>query len=916
MTEKEIIQKLHRQQLIYEKYFSRLVHPMSSAVHRLLLSSDFACQKAVLIDQLLNHDKCRTGLKFADYQRLLKDISFETSEKNFAVYLRNFRHQQLFRLVLRELAGLAETDESLQTWSDCADALIIHTLKFCNQQLAKRYGQPRTADGEPIKLLCLAMGKLGGRELNFSSDIDLIFAYTKDGDTTGEAIISAQAFFTKTIQQFIRILQTVTAEGFVFRVDLRLRPNGESGPLAINLASMETYYQEQGRDWERYAMVKARLVNTNEDLQRELNHIIRPFVYRRYVDFSVLESLRGMKALIEREVTLKAYLDDIKRGKGGIREIEFIIQNIQLIRGGRLPQLQIQNAMGALSALKKEKLLPKAVALKNAYYFLRRLENALQLTQDRQTHALPEDELRQAQVTYGLFYSDWNSLCKDLQKHQTLVSRAFELVLKKPDQEEDARKILLKQLANLWHGYLEEGMAVNLLDSLGYQNPQRCYQLLYAFRHGSRCRRLSQAARLRLERFMVLLLTALAEQDKADDIFLQVIRLLENIVGRSAYLALLAENPNILKELFYWFAHSEFITSLLTQHPFLLETLLDQSDDWKPLEKEALERRLKEKLALCQDIESQEEVLRQFKLSNSLLAARAQLYQFTDAVRIAFFLTDVADLILKYLFELACERLVDKHPDIAQIKSRFAIIAYGKAGSLEMNFQSDLDLVFLHTASPGDEHLVTRLSQKLLHMLTIRTQAGVLYAVDTRLRPSGSSGLLVSHFDAYREYQQGIAWTWEHQALVKARVMIGTESFKQAFEEFKAKILLKHQDHQILGEQIASMRFKIGKYQHEDQLKFAKGGLLDLEFLIQFLVLSAHDPSLSSITHPLSQLQKLKELKKINSEQFNALTKAYRSYHHMQHASILGQELQDQQPVQEQLFLTIKQLFPALIQEE
>jgi len=884
----EIPELLHSKLGFIEKHLSDLNHPLQESAKKLLLISDYACRYIELFRSLLLNDACQSVLSREDYFIAISHLNTDASQILYQRELRQFRHLHFLRLLLLELAGIASTEEVMRAWSDCADAIILHALNYAKRTLSVRHGVPRDESGNEVQLLSLAMGKLGGRELNYSSDIDLIFGFSEVGNTDGEEQCTNVQYFSKMVQHFVQLLQQVTVDGFIFRVDLRLRPNGESGPLVSSLAAMETYYQEQGRDWERYAMVKARVIApTLDEPHPWFMQLIVPFVYRRYVDFSVIESLRSMKAMIEREVQLNPRLDDIKRGQGGIREVEFIIQNFQLIRGGRLPQLQQQNAMSALAVLKQEKLLPRSEALRQAYLFLRQLENALQSLNDQQTHSLPEDPIKQSQITLAMGFAHWEELLGKLQQYQRIISHAFHSVLGKGSAYEDGKRLLANQLASLWQGHVESTMAINLLTSLGYEHAEHCYQMIHAFRHSPRCRRLPQGARMRLDRFMVMLLSELPHCAKTDEVLLQVMHLLENIVGRSAYLALLTENPQALQELLFWFAKSPFITSLLVNQPFLLEILLEQEKVWRPPNRAQLEVILIEKLSHSDDVELQAEILRQFKLTHWLMAARAELYKHSNAVRIGQFLSDVAEVIVTQVLSISCQHLSLRHPEIDQVKSRFAIIAYGKLGSREMNYSSDLDLVFLHTTHPAEEALVTRLTQKILHMLTTRSQAGVLYCVDTRLRPSGSAGLLVSHVDAFVEYQLTQAWTWEHQALLKARLLSGNPKIKHSFLQLKKSVLLVPRDRVELQKEVLSMRAKIEQHQEPDPLKHAKGGLLDLEFLVQFLVLQLGKPNLAKYTHTLSHIQQLFLAQIITEEQFKILRKAYKNYHHLLHLNIL-----------------------------
>jgi glutamate-ammonia-ligase adenylyltransferase len=897
---------------LLKKHFSSLPQSIHTGLRKLIYSSDFAIRRITILEELLHQDDGLSPWFKTHYQAELSQISLDLSEVGLSSVLRIQRNKYFLRLALRELAGLANTIETMLSWSDCADVLILFVLQYCENKLINRYGKPLDEDGAPSQLFPLAMGKLGGRELNFSSDVDLIFSYSSAGYTQGEESISNQEFYTKVIQKFIQLMQTITADGFVFRVDLRLRPNGDSAPVVCTLAAMETYYQEQGRDWERYAMVKARLLPRNGNAQEPsnwFNRLIIPFVYRRYVDFSVIESLRSMKSMIQKEVQLKPMLDDIKRGSGGIREVEFIIQSFQLIRGGRLPALQEQNAIQALHALKQEGLLAHSEALKQAYLFLRKLENTLQLQNDQQTHSLPMDDAIRAQIVIGMGFQDWQALEDRLSQYRRIIFSAFHAILNKPETYEDEKKLLDHQLASLWQGHVETTLANNLLASLGYQQAERCYQMLYAFRHSPRCRRLSQTSRLRLDRFMVLLLNELKKVKETDTVLLQVLHLLENIVGRSAYLALLTENPSVLQELLHWFANSTFIAELLVNQPFLLEVLMDQKQTWRPLSRLDLQKSLRTKLSHFaeEEDEQQEEILRQFKLTCWLLAARAELYGQYSAVAIGQYLADVAEVIISEVTDRACLQLSRRYPELSTLKNRFAIIAYGKLGSREMNYNSDVDLVFLHQAAPSEEGLFTRLTQKILYMLTMRTQTGILYSVDTRLRPSGSAGLLVTHVDAFTHYQLQQAWTWEHQAILRARALT-SPAFQVRITRLKMKILSLPHDKSKLAKDVHDMRIKISKHLLQDEIKHGAGGLLDLEFLVQYLILANSHPEFAKTTNTKMQLQKLYEHKVLTKLQLQKLTAAYEHFHSLLHQYLLHPKPILNDAVQEDVIVIREQL--------
>lgn len=879
---------LPAKRILFMTQFAMRPHPLMAAVALLLQGSDYAVRQVDALHRLLAQDDCQHALGLDAYHALIQDLSFDGALPAFSSALRQFRHGHLLRLMLREIEGLASTQDTLRAWSDCADVMILHTLRYCEQRLWPRFGRPCHSTGKHAALYVLAMGKLGGQELNFSSDIDLIVAFSEAGFTDGPSSISNQEFYTKVVQQFMQILQPVTAEGFVFRVDLRLRPNGESGPLVCSVLAMETYYQEQGRDWERYAMVKARVVSDSDDMDAWFHRLITPFVYRRYIDFSIIESLRSMKAMITREIQLNPMLDDIKRGQGGIREVEFVIQSIQLIWGGRLPGLRLQNALFALQALNEANLLPvDAALLKQAYLFLRRLENALQTHNDQQTHTLPHEGIKQVQIMLMMGYDAWAVVVSDLSQYQRIIHDAFLAILGPVESEEEQSRQLSHQWANVWQGHVEANMAEHWLAGLGFPNPGRCYQMIHAFRHSARCRHLSHAVRLRLDRLMVLLLSELMQVESADFVLLQALHLLENIVGRSAYLALLTENRHALQALLYCFAHSPFITALVVEQPFLLEVLLDETPSWRPPSRTELTQTLSIRLRDSDEREVQDEILREFKLTCWLSAARAELYGFCDAVRVGRFLSDVAEVILLHVVAIACEQMNARFPDLIQMKSQFAVVAYGTLGSRDMNYDSDLDLVFLHVARPDDVHWVTRLTQKIIHMLTTRSQAGVLYSVDTRLRPSGEAGLLVSHLDAFVAYQCTNAWTWEHQALLRARILCAPQALRRTFVGLKEDVLFLPRDLTTLRNEVLTMREKISASSGRDGMKHGEGGWIDLAFLVQYLVLAHPKKECVSVTQMLRQLNQLRLDQVLSESQAGILNEAYRAIQHQLHRHVL-----------------------------
>lgn len=856
-----------------------------NALITLWSTSDFAKKHTRIITQILDSDALHQTWNHARYRKDLQQLSDDQTHLSFGKQLRYFRHFHILRLWLRELAGVASTQETMECWSRCAQEIIVCALHFCEMELSARYGYPKNSAGKPSKISVIAMGKLGGDELNFSSDIDLIFVYSEGGETTGPSRIDNQQYFAMLVKRFIQLLQENRAEGFVFRVDLRLRPFGESGPLAISKAALEAYYQEQGRDWERYAMVKAKVLGAQSSW---FAAFITPFVYRRYIDYSVIESLRSMKSMIERELQQNPRLNDIKRGKGGIREIEFIVQNVQLIRGGRIPHIQQRNAITAIRTLAKYDLLDRAKVLEQAYLFYRKLENALQIQNDEQRHHLSNDPTVLYKIGRVMGFDSIDTLQEKINQYQRIISQLFQSVLREAASFEDVNRVLIRQMSDVWLGHVEERMAINWLKTMGFQSTKRCYQLLQGFRHSARVRRLSQTARLRLDRFMVRLLIALSQKTSSDEILLRLIQLLEKIIGRSAYLALLAENPLVLEETIQWFSHSPYISKLLTQHPFLLEVLVDVNAQWLPWSRAQLNTQLEHALALCHDDEQAQERLGEFKLKAVLMVARSELTNTITSVRAGRFLSDLAQVIVENICRLVWRQLSEKYPELAHQSNKFSVVAYGKAGSREMNYNSDLDLVFLHQLPTSLESALNRVTQKIVHLLTVRRQSGTLYEVDTRLRPSGSSGLLVSPLDAFIYYQLHKAWTWEHQALLKARVFYGAASFKRKLAALKREVVCCHYPKEGLRETVLSMRKKMG-YSSATPLdiKYMEGGLLDLEFLLQYIVLSEQAVSALQFSNGFSLLQHLHLKEKLNTTQFLCLKEAYQNYHQCLHQRLL-----------------------------
>ncbi|MFO0226827.1 MAG: bifunctional [glutamate--ammonia ligase]-adenylyl-L-tyrosine phosphorylase/[glutamate--ammonia-ligase] adenylyltransferase, partial [Gammaproteobacteria bacterium] len=738
---------------------------------------------------------------------------------------------------------LASIEETLEDLSAFADDAITLALRQATALTTARYGEPVFADGEPMPLVVVAMGKLGGRELNFSSDIDLVFLFPGHGETQHAAPVSHDEFFLRLGQALIRLLSAVTPDGFVFRVDMRLRPFGDSGPLACSFASFEDYLLQHGRDWERYAWVKARAVTGAEAYADLYGEAVRPFVYRRYLDFGVFESLREMKALIEKQVARRDLVDHLKLGPGGIREIEFIVQAMQLIRGGQDRRLQNPRLLEVLPLLGRQRLLrlQSVQELEAAYRFLRTLENRLQMLRDAQVHALPQDEDSRMKLARAMGVADWAALRHGLDGHLRRVQREFQSLVFSPtggsvDGAENAQGAASKgaaatgaasSLSSLWDETVGlEGLR-ELLAVRGLEPAGDLARLLLDFRESALLRRLDASGLRRLQTLLPSLLGALGPDDDALTMTRRMLRVLEAIGGRSSYFALLVENPAARSRFVAVCRGGDFLVSQLASHPLLLDELLDERTITEPPGRAELAADLEDRLARVSgdDPEHLVEVLAQFKHAAVFRVAIADLTGRLPLMRVSDRLTDIAELVVERALQQALAQLTvqfgtptwraqeDGVPTAVQV----CAIGYGKLGGIELGYGSDLDLVFLHDSRgpvqetdaprPIDNQIFfMRLAQRIVHILTVQSRAGRLYEVDTRLRPSGKGGMLVTGSDAFGDYQRGEAWTWEHQALLHARAVAGAPALRSAFEALRLELLTHHVRRDSLQDEVRNMR--------------------------------------------------------------------------------------------------------------
>lgn len=871
--------------------------------------SDFVAQACVREPELLRDlvESGDLGRAYSDAQlrgRVADAVASATDEKALAVALRRLRRREMVRIAWRDLAGWAPLEETMHELSLFAERCIDEGLARLHAWQQAEFGTPYGEDGRPQHLVVIGMGKLGAGELNFSSDIDLIFAFPEHGETRdGPRSLSNSEYFTRLGQRLIALLGQSTAEGFVFRVDMRLRPFGESGPLVASFDAMEHYYQTHGRGWERYAMIKARVVGGDHEAGAELMAMLRPFVYRRYLDYSAFESLRELKQRIAAEVARRGREHNIKTGPGGIREIEFVGQAFQLIRGGREPALRELRIQRVLARLAEAGYLPPFVVeeLDQAYVFLRRLEHRLQELADQQTHSLPGEADDCARIAFAMGHADWDSLTAELDRHRSRVQAHFEQVFEAPQTEETQGREV--DLQGIWLGSIEPERAAKVLHSAGYDEVDEPLRRLALLREGHAYRSLSTQARRRMDRLMPLVLGVVTQFGSPAATLLRLLDLLERVTRRTAYLSLLVENPMALSQLARLCAASPWIAKYLALHPLLLDELLDPRNLYYAPGRGEVVEDLRSRLAEleAEDLEQAMDGLRHFKQSATLRVAAADISGAMPLMVVSDHLTWIAEAVLDEVLELAWGHLVQRHgrprcrADEVCDKG-FAVLAYGKLGGIELSYGSDLDLVFLHGAenqlleTDGPRPVAVpvffgRLGQRIIHILTARTPAGVLYEVDTRLRPNGNAGLLVTSLKAFGDYQRGSAWTWEHQALVRARVVAGDAAVGREFSVLRAEVLSQRRDVAALRREVREMRTRMREANSKSEagefdLKQDAGGIADIEFMVQYGVLAwaCDHPELLDYTDNIRLLAACAQAGLLAESDAVLLSDAYRAY--------------------------------------
>lgn len=846
------------------------------ANHESLLQQDYA------IDQFLKPLS-------ADYihQLVISTLQDIQDETLWMKTLRILRARLMFRWIWQDANQLTDVVTLTQELSDFADICVQVAKDFARIPLVAKHGEPMGYNGKVQDLIVIAMGKHGAQELNLSSDIDLIFAFDEQGETNGRKCIEVQQFCILWGQKLIYLLDHITADGFVFRVDMRLRPWGDGSALAISHVALEKYLSQHGREWERYAWIKARIITGGQE-GNELLQMTRPFVFRKYVDYTAFEAMREMKAMIEREVQRRNIEDNIKLGAGGIREVEFIVQVFQLIYGGSKLELQDRQCLVSLRHLGEAELLePQAVLdLEDAYLFLRRVEHAIQALNDQQSQALPTEPELRARISDTLGFADWDSFMQTLNEKRAKVIYQFEHLIK--ENEPDS---LLENYSQL------EKQLDAVLDD-------QAKNLVHEFWYGHATKKLTAKALQRLKTFWPHLIEAVLQSENPQMALMRLMPLVESVLRRSVYLVMLIESKGALQRLVKMATVSPWICEELTQYPVLLDEFL--SMDFELPKRSDLEDSLRQQLLRIEldEIEDLMRVLRLFKKSNVLTVAASDVLAESHLMKVSDALTDIAEVTANAALQLAYQMIVKKHGYPLDSEGQrcglehnaFAIIGYGKVGGIELGYGSDLDVVFIHNMDEQADtdgikpisgfEFAMRVARKFVSLMTTQTLDGRVYDVDTRLRPSGDAGLLVTSLRAFEHYQLKSAWLWEHQALVRARSIAGDQDLRDKFEVLRCQILTQPRDEAYVRSEVLKMRQKMkdhlgsSKEQKKDgifHLKQDAGGIVDIEFMAQYAVLawSGSNPDLAHYSDNVRILEDAARTGCLSSDDATALIQAY-----------------------------------------
>lgn len=891
---------------------------------RVIACSEFAAK--VLQRQwswfVANVDSFGAAPDAEDLESFVREIaSSELDPDAVKAELRRYRQRFLLRVLWREVHALANLDETLSQLSLLADRLLDAATKYAERQLEPRLGVCRSKGGARIPLVIIGMGKLGGNELNFSSDIDIIFCYPEDGETDGSRSLSAHEYFSRLSRQIIALIDEVTADGFVFRIDTRLRPFGDSGPHVVSFPALESYLLKHGRDWERYAYVKARVVGAQptEHILADLeSNMIRPFVYRRYLDFGVFESVREMQSMIAAEVRRRELANNVKLGPGGIREAEFVVQALQLVRGGSEPHLQSRQLQKVLPLLANERGISEqgAARLRDAYRYLRRIENFIQAMRDEQTHDLPGSEVDRARLCLAMQCPDWSTLIKTLGEHRSAISEQFNTVAFRGERDGSAASVdaaVSLKLGPLWDASAGVETWEATLEAGDIREAKTLAPILAGFSSSATRQKADTVARTRLLRFLPRLIQAVVASERPAIALTRTLAIVERIVRRSAYLALLNENLPALSRLVDLCARSQYIADQIAQYPVLLDELLDPRSFGKGITKADIANELEQRVndSDADDSEAKMQLIAQFQRATMFRIAIADFSGALPIMKVSDGLTWLAEVVLANALQAAWDDLIERHGkpryvhDGVAAEAGFGIVAYGKLGGLELSYGSDLDIVFLHDSkgesqvTDGDKTLdnavfFSRLVRRLVHFLTTQTSSGQLYEIDTRLRPDGKSGLLVTSIEAFERYQEENAWTWEHQALLRARAVAGSDTIAREFERIRTETLALRVHRDDLRRDVIDMRLKMRSSLNRSDnetfdLKQGNGGIGDIEFLVQYLVLreAQANPEVMVYSDNIRQLDALVAANIVDQPTGDRLQDIYRDYRLYVHRRVL-----------------------------
>lgn len=876
--------------------------PSPDTVTRSLLTSEIASR---FYARWLNADPARAGMASelaelsmtpAVFARLLQKETNAGMPLNRA--MRRVRNLVVATLIERDLGGRANLDEVLTTISDFADFAVQTHVAALSSELAEVHGTPVGAEsGQAQELIVLGMGKLGGRELNVSSDIDLIFVYPEDGETRtsspDQRPLSNHEFFTRLGKKLIAAISEISEDGFTFRVDMALRPNGASGPLAASFGMVEEYLLVQGREWERYAWVKARAITGRPTDIETLEQIVRPFVYRRYLDFSAIDAMRNMHAQIRAEVKRQesrhpGRANSVKLGRGGIREVEFLAQVFQLIRGGRDASLRDRSTRTTLDTLAEKNLLTsnEVDQLQRAYAFLRNLEHRLQYRDDAQTHSLPASQDDLLIVANMMGYADTTALLSELDAQRAIVAAQFDAIFsdkgsERSTEEADEAHAALADLEN------RDAIEARLTE-LGFEDAPSAAHRLQATIESPRLQSLPKASRDKLMSLIGSALLIIAAETEARSATLgRLLDFFEAIARRAAYLALLTEYPHTLGRVIRMMSASDWAAKYLTRHPILLDELLDDRTleappDW-PAFNEECRRQLD---AAHGDTEAQMNILRDLHHAQLFRLLAQDLEGALTVERLADHLSALADILVGTTITAIWRSFSNRHRDVP----RFAVIAYGKLGGKELGYASDLDVIFLYDDDDQEAPaLYAKLAQRFITWMTSHTPSGILFDIDIALRPDGASGLLVSRLGAFEKYQKDSAWLWEHQALTRARFCAGDTEIGTRFEAIREAVLRQERDEAKLKQEVLAMRKKMfDAHPNRSELfdlKHDRGGMIDIEFMVQYLVLrhACKYPQLTADIGNIALLKLCGELGLIDPDLAARVADAYRRFRKLQH---------------------------------